>query len=119
MDAHCADKKLYLESADGLVRSHVEVLDVGVVNGVAHVISNVLATPTFTLWDVVSDIPELSRLKTLITKEFPELRNNLSTHSKRPMTAFLPADTAMDKVMGQVNTMLLNSRDTLVEVSSV
>ncbi len=41
------------------MRSHIEVIDVGVTNGVAHVVSNVLTTPTFTVWDVVSDMPQL------------------------------------------------------------
>lgn len=49
---------IYLETSDKKIRSRISVTDIGVTNGVVHLLDNLL-TINFTMWEAISDIPAL------------------------------------------------------------
>ncbi|XP_059159648.1 uncharacterized protein LOC131943508 [Physella acuta] len=101
------DGDIYLETSDRRVRSRIEVLDIGVTNGVVHLISNILSAEGFTIWQAVSDIPQLKRFVEVVTKNFIDMRSILSLASEKPITVFLPGNEVFDRAADYVNSLLL------------
>ncbi|KAH9491607.1 hypothetical protein Btru_031022 [Bulinus truncatus] len=103
--------EFYLESNDKKMTSKIEVLDIGVTNGVVHLISNVLFAEGFTIWEAVSDIPQLKRFHDVVTRHFGKLKETLNmksdVQSSASMTVFLPSNEVFDRAAEFINTKLL------------
>ncbi|XP_070177843.1 uncharacterized protein [Littorina saxatilis] len=100
-------EEVYLEW--GQLRSHVTERDLGVTNGIVHVIDTVLYVNNYTVWEAMSGIPMLSEMKTL-TQNFDDVEDILSSETNH-VTVFLASDDAMSRASSHVAALLRDSRD--------
>ncbi|KAL8603906.1 hypothetical protein ACOMHN_005126 [Nucella lapillus] len=78
---------LYLEW--GELRAQVKEIDLGVTNGIVHLIDTVLFASNFTVWEAITHIPDLRGIQDVM-QEFPDVVERLSAHSGGHVTVFLP-----------------------------
>ncbi|XP_055872602.1 uncharacterized protein LOC106073270 isoform X3 [Biomphalaria glabrata] len=100
----------YLETNDKKMSVKIEVKDIGVTNGVVHLVSNVLFADGYTIWNAVSDIPQLKRFYDVVNRHFPKLKDTLNMAAEKPsasMTVFLPSNEVFDRAADFVNSRLL------------
>ncbi|KAK7475733.1 hypothetical protein BaRGS_00033005, partial [Batillaria attramentaria] len=105
------DGETYLQW--GNLRSKVEVTDLGVTNGVVHLIDSVLFLNNFTVWEAMSHMPLLSRMREL-TLHFDDVMGVLSSPSSHA-TVFLASDDAMGRAQTHIHTLMRSQRARVYE----
>ncbi|GFN95738.1 transforming growth factor-beta-induced protein ig-h3 [Plakobranchus ocellatus] len=100
------DGEFYLETEDKKVRSRVEVRDIGVTNGIVHLIKNVLHCDQFTIWEAMSDIPQLKSIHDFLSAHFQEMRALLNMTTNPSTTVFLPSNDVMDLALDHLNILV-------------
>ncbi|KAK3799814.1 hypothetical protein RRG08_048538 [Elysia crispata] len=98
--------EFYLETSDQRVRSRVEVMDIGVINGAVHLIKNMLYSDQFTVWDAVSDMPQLRSIHDFLNSHFQEMRAMLNMSTNPENTVFLPSNEVMARALDYLNILV-------------
>ncbi|CAG5120491.1 unnamed protein product, partial [Candidula unifasciata] len=114
---------IYLETTDKKIRSKIHVADIGVTNGVVHLLDNLLSV-NFTIWEAMSDIPALKhlflcctfrRIYDVIGTSTGDLKQTLNKESDI-LTAFLPSNTVFDEHYDIITSMMTHDPDAFLKV---
>ncbi|GFR75111.1 fasciclin-1 [Elysia marginata] len=105
----------YLEAANKRVLSRVEVMDIGVINGVVHLVKNILHADQFTIWDALTDMPQLRSIHDFLNSHFQEMRAMLNMSTNPENTVFLPSNEVMERSLDHLNILVAVDSGTLLK----
>ncbi|XP_076439131.1 transforming growth factor-beta-induced protein ig-h3-like [Babylonia areolata] len=98
--------ELYLEW--GGLRARVVTRDLGVTNGIVHLIDTVLFPTNFTVWEAMTNLPELSGIQEVM-QEFQDVVDRMSDEDGH-VTVFLPRERAMSRASHLLDDWLDTAR---------